>query len=178
MPEPSINPTPARGRPSVSLRPIEPADLPELCAFQQDAESCELAAVKPRSTDNYMEHWRIIFTDSSVVPRAILADGELVGSINKFRRDGVDFVGYWIGREHWGRGIASRALALLLEEVPTRPLRAQVAARHDIVPKGENEDQHIRRVRPGDHLDKLRPDTIEQLNEIFAPFLDHYGYGR
>ena len=112
---------------AVSLRPIEPADLSVLCAFQQDAESCALAAVKPRDTDNYMEHWRAIFADDGVVPRAILADGELVGSINKFRRDGEDFVGYWIGREHWGRGIASQALALLLREVDTRPLHAQVA---------------------------------------------------
>ncbi|MFI4898160.1 MAG: sulfotransferase domain-containing protein [Phycisphaerales bacterium JB059] len=56
--------------------------------------------------------------------------------------------------------------------------RAQVASRHDIVPEGEHEDQHIRRVRPGDHIDKLRPETIEALNEIFAPFLDHYGYDR
>ena len=57
-------------------------------------------------------------------------------------------------------------------------LLAEVVARHDIVPAGEHEDRHIRRVRPGDHIDKLRPETIDRLNEIFAPFLDHYGYDR
>jgi RimJ/RimL family protein N-acetyltransferase len=121
-------PTGDSNMPTVRLRPIEPADLPILCPFQQDAESCSLAAVKPRETDNYMAHWRTVLADEAVVPRAILADGTLVGSINKFRREGEDFVGYWIAREHWGRGIASRALALLLEEVDVRPLRAQVAA--------------------------------------------------
>ena len=56
--------------------------------------------------------------------------------------------------------------------------RAQIAARHDIVPNAEHEGQHIRRVRPGDHLDKLKPETIDKLNKIFAPFLDRYGYDR
>jgi RimJ/RimL family protein N-acetyltransferase len=36
-------------------------------------------------------------------------------------------VGYWIAAEHWGRGIATRALSLLLELVATRPLHARVA---------------------------------------------------
>jgi RimJ/RimL family protein N-acetyltransferase len=41
--------------------------------------------------------------------------------------DGQDAVGYWIAREHWGRGIATRALGLLLEEVAIRPLHARAA---------------------------------------------------
>jgi RimJ/RimL family protein N-acetyltransferase len=36
-------------------------------------------------------------------------------------------VGYWIGKEFWGRGIATRALALFLAEVSERPLYASVA---------------------------------------------------
>ena len=44
--------------------------------------------------------------------------------------DGEDAIGYWIAKEHWGRGIASRALELLLQEVPRRPLVARVA-RHN-----------------------------------------------
>lgn len=113
---------------SLRLRPIAPADLPTLCAFQQDPESCTLAGVKARDTDSYLAHWQTVLADQQVVPRAILADDTLVGSINKFQRDGEDFVGYWIAREHWGRGIASRALELLLQEVTTRPLRAQVVS--------------------------------------------------
>jgi RimJ/RimL family protein N-acetyltransferase len=42
--------------------------------------------------------------------------------------DGQAEVTYWVDRAAWGRGIASRALALLLEEVPTRPLRARAAS--------------------------------------------------
>jgi RimJ/RimL family protein N-acetyltransferase len=37
-------------------------------------------------------------------------------------------VTYWIERAAWGKGIATRALALLLELVTTRPLRARAAS--------------------------------------------------
>jgi RimJ/RimL family protein N-acetyltransferase len=40
-------------------------------------------------------------------------------------------VGYWIGREYWGKGVATRALAALLRLVTTRPLYAHVA-QHNI----------------------------------------------
>lgn len=36
-------------------------------------------------------------------------------------------VGYWVDRACWGRGIASRALAMFLDEVIARPLHARVA---------------------------------------------------
>ena len=35
-------------------------------------------------------------------------------------------VGYWIGREHWGKGIATAALGALLAELQDRPLFAHV----------------------------------------------------
>lgn len=36
-------------------------------------------------------------------------------------------VGYWIGREFWGRGIASAALGQFLRAEVARPLNARVA---------------------------------------------------
>ncbi|MFN0134162.1 MAG: GNAT family N-acetyltransferase [Phycisphaerales bacterium] len=53
--------------------------------------------------------------------------GTILGSINCFQMDGLDAVGYWIAREHWGLGIASRALALFFAEVTRRPLHARAA---------------------------------------------------
>ncbi len=35
---------------------------------------------------------------------------------------------------------------------------------------------HIRRITPGDHKNKLKPSTIQQLNEIFSDTLDALGY--
>ncbi len=34
------------------------------------------------------------------------------------------FIGYWLGRSYWGRGVGSRALALFLRREAVRPLYA------------------------------------------------------
>ncbi len=72
-------------------------------------------------------HWAKVLDDPSVAARAILVGGEFVGIVSCFPRDGQDHVGYWIDRAYWGRGIASRAFRLLLEEVTKRPLIATAA---------------------------------------------------
>jgi RimJ/RimL family protein N-acetyltransferase len=51
----------------------------------------------------------------------------LAGCISCFKHDGLDSVGYWVSKEFWGIGIASRALELLLKEIQSRPLHARVA---------------------------------------------------
>ena len=43
--------------------------------------------------------------------RTIVADGVVVGNAVSWTGDEGRMVGYWIGKEHWGRGIASAALA-------------------------------------------------------------------
>lgn len=112
----------------ISLRTVLPADLPALYAFQIDDDANRMAVANPRDRAEFDEHWAKVLSDPAVVARAIVAGGELVGSISKFRADDLDFVGYWIDRAHWGRGIATTALTLLLNEVNTRPLHARVAA--------------------------------------------------
>lgn len=113
--------------PTVVLRPVLPEDLSALFEFQRDAEAAAMAAVHPRRRDVFDTHWAKNLNDANVTARVILVGGVLVGSISCFRAEGRDFVGYWIDRSHWGRGIASRALAALLQEVPIRPLHARVA---------------------------------------------------
>lgn len=90
-----------------------------------------MAAVNPRDAAAFNAHWAKILGDRSIVAKAILADGVLVGCISCFRMDGQDAVGYWIAKEHWGRGIATTAIALLLGQVTVRPLHAR-AARHNV----------------------------------------------
>jgi hypothetical protein len=46
----------------------------------------------------------------------------------------------------------------------------------DVVPDTERSDQFIRKVRPGDHKDKLGVDIIGRLNDIMAPALRQFGY--
>jgi RimJ/RimL family protein N-acetyltransferase len=111
----------------VQLRDVEAGDLPILFQQQADPEANRMAVANPRDEDGFTAHWAKILADPTVIAKAILADGRVVGSINCFKMEGQDSIGYWIAREAWGRGIATRALALLLEEVRIRPLHARVA---------------------------------------------------
>jgi [ribosomal protein S5]-alanine N-acetyltransferase len=56
----------------------------------------------------------------------IVEDDQVVGSIFAFWMEGEHEVGYGIAREHWGRGLATKALAEFLTVLPDRPLHAQV----------------------------------------------------
>jgi RimJ/RimL family protein N-acetyltransferase len=112
----------------VELREVLPSDLPIHFEQQLDPDSSQMAAVAARDRPSFDEHWAKNLVDPTNVIRTVLVDGEVAGSALSFLRDGERQVGYWIAREHWGRGIASAALAQLLEELPERPLFATVAA--------------------------------------------------
>lgn len=111
----------------VRIRTVEQGDLPRLYEMQLDPESNRLAVTFPRSAEAFDAHWANILRDPGIAAKAILLGDELAGSISCFPRDGQAHVGYWISREHWGQGIATRALRLLLLEVATRPLHAHAA---------------------------------------------------
>ena len=66
--------------------------------------------------------------------RTIVWDGQVAGNIESWNLQGRRLVGYWIGREFWGKGIASRALAAFLELDAVRPLHAWVAT-HNVASK-------------------------------------------
>jgi RimJ/RimL family protein N-acetyltransferase len=111
----------------IRLRTVGQDDLPRMCRMQLDPESNLMAVTIPRSAEAFAAHWANVLRDPGITAKAILLGEALVGYICCFGRDGRAHVGYWVGREHWGKGIASRALELLLLEVPTRPLYARVA---------------------------------------------------
>jgi len=117
----------------VILRDVQPADLPTLFAFESDPAWCAMALVKPRTATAFDAVWTKIFHDwssglRSVVQKTILADDKVCGTIGCRLIEGRWVVGYGLGRTHWGRGIASCALGLLLEEVQLRPLSAHASA--------------------------------------------------
>jgi RimJ/RimL family protein N-acetyltransferase len=109
------------------LRKLQETDLPTLYEHQADPVACEMAAFTPRKREPFMEHWGKILNNPEVNTKVIVVDGEVVGNVLRFHRDGLQEIGYWIDRRHWGRGIASRALALFLKSEPIRPLYAIIA---------------------------------------------------
>lgn len=46
----------------------------------------------------------------------------------------------------------------------------------DVLPAEERADQFIRRVRPGDHREKLSGEVVARLNELLRPAMDAFGY--
>ncbi len=117
-----------RVTPVVSLRSVEDRDVEVFFEHQADPLAVEMAAFPARDEEQFAAHWAKIRADDSLVVRTIVADGVVAGNIGSWPDDGQQLLGYWIGREHWGRGVATQALALLAREVPVRPLYAHVAA--------------------------------------------------
>ena len=68
-----------------------------------------------------------ILADPGVLARAVVADGRPAGNVVSFEHEGRREVGYWIGREFWGAGVATAARAAFLDLETARPLYAGVA---------------------------------------------------
>lgn len=116
----------------VSLRVLREDDLPTLFEIQLDDTAQHLAAFTDRTArdrDAYLEKFRRILADDSIVMRVVEIEGHVVGSIAVFPVEGDTEVTYWIRKDLWGRGVATVALATLLADVTDRPLHARVV--HD-----------------------------------------------
>ncbi|MFN0010257.1 MAG: GNAT family N-acetyltransferase [Phycisphaerales bacterium] len=129
----------------IRLRPTRPGDLPALFELQCDPECNAMAGTKPRTREAFFAAWEGFFGNPNINGRVIETDGEggpqIVGRIACFQADGANCVGYWIARQHWGKGIASRALAMFLQEEPRRPLHAttdsgNATSRHILAKRG------------------------------------------
>jgi len=108
------------------LRDVHDDDIPIFFEQQNDPEAIEMAAFPAREWEPFVEHWGRIRQDPTLVTKTIVAEGQVAGNIGSFPRDGRRLVGYWLGREFWGRGLATQALAELVEELE-RPLYAEVS---------------------------------------------------
>jgi RimJ/RimL family protein N-acetyltransferase len=111
----------------VRLREVDDADLDVFFANQADREASMLADVPSRERAPFDAHWARIRADPQIVIRTIEVDGQVAGNVLSFIHRGARVVGYWLGRDWWGRGLATSALAAFLEIVDERPLRATVA---------------------------------------------------
>lgn len=111
----------------IRLRDVHPDDLPIFFEQQLDADSTRMAGFPSRDRTAFDAHWASnIFGNPAAVTQTVLLDGKVVGHIGSWQQDGVRLVGYWIGREYWGQGVATEALARFLSIVTTRPLHAHV----------------------------------------------------
>jgi RimJ/RimL family protein N-acetyltransferase len=116
---------------NVQLRDAIETDLPIFYEQQLDPEAIQMAAFPSRNRDAFIAHWLKILADDSVTIKTVLFKGDIAGNIVCFEQLGEREVGYWIGKDYWGKGIATTALIQFLEYIETRPLYAHVA-KHNI----------------------------------------------
>jgi RimJ/RimL family protein N-acetyltransferase len=113
------------------LRNIENDDLPVFFEHQLDPEANYMAAFTakdPTNREAFMAHWQRILADKTVILQTILCDGQVAGSVSSYAEEGRPEVTYWLGKEYWGKGIATWALAeFLAQHNTTRPIYARVA---------------------------------------------------
>ncbi|MFE2292848.1 GNAT family N-acetyltransferase [Streptomyces sp. NPDC059452] len=115
----------------ISLREVLDSDLPTFWEHLSDPEAQYVAAVTRKyhyERAHFDTYWASIRSNPEVLMRAVLADDEVVGHAAVYGPPNEREVTYWIGRKHWGRGIATAALTLLIDGVGTRPLHAHAAA--------------------------------------------------
>lgn len=68
--------------------------------------------------------------DETVTIQTIINDGHVAGHVLSYEKQGEFEISYWIGKEYWGKGIATQAVLKFLELQRRRPLFARVAKDH------------------------------------------------
>ncbi|HVU78855.1 MAG TPA: GNAT family N-acetyltransferase [Gaiellaceae bacterium] len=108
------------------LREVVESDLPVFYEYECDPEAAAMAAFPSRERDAFMAHWAKTLASDSARTWTVVSDGEVAGNVGCWEDDGRRFVGYWIGRRFWGRGLATQALGEVLAVVEERPVHAYV----------------------------------------------------
>lgn len=114
----------------VTLREVADADLPIFYEQQLDPTAIHMAAFThkdPTDRAAFNAHWAKIRADASVTLRTILAGGRVAGSIASYGPEGEPEVTYWIGKEFWGKGLATEALSQFLQVQTARPIHGRAA---------------------------------------------------
>lgn len=112
------------------LRDVRDDDLDVLFQHWTDPEANRMAAFtaeNPNDRAAFDARWARLRANETVTALTIELDGEVVGTVSSWDNEGQREVTYWIGREHWGKGIATRALGEFLQVETARPLHAAAA---------------------------------------------------
>ncbi len=116
---------------SITMREVESSDLETFYEQQLDPEAIRMAAFvcdDPTDRIAFAAHWEKILHSSQITQRTIVAEGPVAGHIACYPDGEKLEVTYWLGREFWGRGLATQALQRMLHLVVERPLFARAAA--------------------------------------------------
>jgi RimJ/RimL family protein N-acetyltransferase len=122
------------GAPGVLLREVQASDLEVFFSQQLDEQAnwmAAFAAADPGDRVAFETKWQRILADEETIDRTIVSDGHVAGYISCWHDPTLAHpeVTYWLGREFWGRGIATQALkSFLAGPCRQRPLYGRTAS--------------------------------------------------
>jgi RimJ/RimL family protein N-acetyltransferase len=117
--------------PTINLREIADSDLPVFFEHAQDPEANHMAAFTAKDPSDraaFDAHWAKIRADPTVTQRTIVVDGVVAGWVGSYGPPDEPEVTYWLGREFWGKGLATAALRQFLTSQTQRPIYGRAAA--------------------------------------------------
>jgi len=111
--------------PEIVLRKTTIDDLEHCFIFQLDEEANYMAAFTAKDQPDktaYLQKYTKFLDDPTINMYTIFLADVIVGSIAKYERDGEAEITYWIDKQYWGKGIATKALTHFLTIEQTRPI--------------------------------------------------------
>jgi RimJ/RimL family protein N-acetyltransferase len=116
----------------VMLREVIDSDLPIFFEQESDPDASYMAAFTakdPTDRDAFDRHWQRILSNTNGQIKTVLYDGQVAGNVLVYiDEEGRPEVAYWLGKEFWGKGIATWALKkFLAQKNQIRPIYARVA---------------------------------------------------
>jgi len=114
----------------IKIRNVIDGDLQVFFEQQLDPDANQMAAFTskdPADKEAFDSKWKKILADKTITIRTILFDNAIAGHVVSHSWFGEPEVSYWIGKEFWGKGIATQSLQLFLINLKQRPLFARVA---------------------------------------------------
>lgn len=149
----------------ITLRPVAEEDIEAFFEHQADEQASAMAAFPSRDRPSHFAHWAKILANADNVTRTVVVDGQVAGNVGSWVDEGRRYVGYWIGREFWGRGVATVALGNFVAEVIERPIYAFVAVSNvGSVRVLEKNGFRVANPQPPPHLD----DDVEERLYVLA----------
>lgn len=115
---------------AVQLRPVQAGDIAlffehhlQVRPMPASASPAEREARKA----TFVERWEQMLADEKVLARTIVCEGAVAGYVAHIIQREKPSIASWLGREHWGKGIATQAVRDFLALVEVRPVYARVA---------------------------------------------------
>jgi RimJ/RimL family protein N-acetyltransferase len=113
----------------IKIRNIIESDLQVFFEQQLDPDANQMAAFTskdPADRRAFDTKWEKILADDTITIRTILFNDAVAGHVVSHSWFGDPEISYWIGKEYWGKGIASESLMQFLTDLKQRPLFARV----------------------------------------------------